>query len=56
MIVNHLEQMVSDAHELHGRAAASAMAAHQSSVYVNAIFSAFMLVMITIGLYIMIGP
>ncbi len=53
MIVNHLEQMVSDAHELHGRAAASAMAAHQSSVYVNVIFSAFMLAMITIGLYIM---
>jgi len=53
MIVNHLEQMVSDAHQLHDRTAASAVAAHQSSVYVNAIFCAFMLVMITIGLYIM---
>jgi signal transduction histidine kinase len=53
MLSSHLQQMVSDAHDLHGRTAASTMAAHQSTVYVNAIFSAFMLVMITIGLYIM---
>ena len=53
MIVNHLEQMVSDAHELHSRTAASTMAAHRSTAYVNTVFSAFMLVMITIGLYIM---
>ena len=53
MVSSHLEQMISDAHTLHGRTAASTLAAHESTVYVNAIFSAFMLVMITMGLYIM---
>jgi signal transduction histidine kinase len=53
MLSSQLEQMVSDAHALHDRTAASTLAAHQSTVYVNAIFSTFMLVMITIGLYVM---